>query len=99
MKIKILFLVVLTVSLLAAQAGPVDDVTSAAQKLGNEANYSWHTTVVGPAGSSLCPGPIDGKIQKDGLLYLKRFPVQDPLPESQFSNITLELLMSGNNIA
>lgn len=99
MKIKILFsAVLLTTSLLASHAGPADDVASAAQKLGDESNYSWHTTVAGPAGSVISPGPIDGKIQKEGLVYLKRHPVQDPLPDAKFSNLVFEIMMQGNKI-
>ena len=98
MKIKILFLVGLTVSLLAAQAGPVDDVTGAVQKLGNEANYSWHTTVDFPAATPSSPGPIDGKVEKGSLTYIKRSPIQNPPADSQFSNLTLEILMHGKTI-
>src|ERR1700722_16468739 len=98
MKIKILFLVVLTVSLLAAQAGPVDDVTSAAQKLGNKANNNWHTTVDFPACTPSSPGPIDGKVEKGGLTYIKKSPIQNPPADSQFSNLTLEILMRGETI-
>ena len=98
MKIKILSTALLTGSLLAAQAGPADDVTSAAQKLGNETNYSWHTTVDFPAATPSSPGPIDGKIEKDALTYIKRSPIQDPPADSQFSNLTLEILMRGKTI-
>jgi hypothetical protein len=100
MKIKILFSVTTLFigPLLAAQAGPAEDITSAAQKLGNEASYSWHTTVVLPAGTPLSPGPIDGKIEKDGLMHLTRSPIQNPPPGSQFPDVTLEILARGTNI-
>ncbi len=98
MKIKILFLIMLTGSLLAAHAGPADDVTSAAQKLGSEASYSWHTTVDFPAATPASPGPIDGKIEKGGLTYIKRLPIQNPPADSQFANLTLEILMRGPTI-
>ena len=88
----------LTGSLLAAHAGPADDVTSAAQKLGNEANYSWHTTVDFPAATPSSPGPIDGKIEKGGLTSIKRLPIKNPPADSQFANLTLEILMRGNTI-
>jgi len=99
MKTKILLsAVLLTASLLAIHADPAADVTGAAQKLANESNYSWHTTVVGPSGSVISPGPIDGKIQKDGLMYIKRHPVQNPLPDAKFSNLPLEIMMHGAHI-
>ena len=72
--------------------------TGAAQKLGNEANYSWHTTVDFPAATPASPGPIDGKIEKGGLMYLKRLPIQSPPPDSQFANLTLEILMRGKTV-
>ena len=56
--------------LLAAQAGPADDVTAAAQKLGSESSYSWHTTVVVPPDSQYHPGPTDGKTTA-GVTYVK----------------------------
>lgn len=70
---KIIFgtLIFLGGSLLAAQAGPADDVTAAIQKLAAEPDYSWHATVVVPAESRFKPGPIDGQTEKDGLTYLK----------------------------
>jgi hypothetical protein len=51
-------------SLLAADK---DDVTAAAQKLADAANYSWTTTV---EGGQRAPGPSHGKIQKDGLTWI-----------------------------
>lgn len=84
--------------LLATHGSPTDYVTAAAQKLGDEANYSWHTTIAGPAGSPSSPGPVDGKIQKSGLVYFKRSPVQNPLPDAKFSNLTLELFMRGTKV-
>jgi hypothetical protein len=101
MKTQFLTTILFTGSLFITHASPADDVATAAQKLGNGGNYSWHTTVAGPAGSPLSPGPIDGKIKRvknDLLLYLKRNPVQNPLPDAQFSNLTLEILARGTNI-
>ena len=74
-------------SLLTACAGPADDVTSAAQKLGNEASYSWHTTVVVPADSRYKPGPTTGKIIKGAVTYVK----------TSFRNNTTEVYMKGTN--
>jgi hypothetical protein len=52
------------ISLLAADK---DDVTSAAQKLGDADNYSWTSTVEGGQNNA---APSHGKIQKDGLTWI-----------------------------
>jgi hypothetical protein len=57
-------------SLLAADAGPKDEVKKAAAALGNEANYTWHATVEVPADSQFKPGPTDGKTEKSGYTTL-----------------------------
>jgi hypothetical protein len=57
-------------SLLSASADPKDDITSAAQKLSDGANYSWQATVVVPADSQFKPGPTDGKVQ-GGMIDVK----------------------------
>lgn len=56
-------------SLLAADS-PKDDVTNAAKKLGEKANYSWKTTVVVPESSQFRPGPTEGKTEKDGFTHV-----------------------------
>ena len=73
MKKSILFgaMALLAGSLFAADSSPKDDVTNAAKKLGDSANYSWHTTVVVPEDSQFKPGPTDGKTEKGGLTYVK----------------------------
>lgn len=48
-----------------------DDVTAAAKKLGEQANYSWKSTVTVPEGSRFRPGPTEGKAEKDGYIYVK----------------------------
>jgi hypothetical protein len=90
MKIKIPFsaAAVLTGSLLAAQAGPSDDVTAAAQKLGGESSYSWKTTTVVPADSQFKPGPSEGKTA-NSLTYVKL----------SFGGNTTEIYMQGTNAA
>ncbi len=89
MKTKVLFGAagLLMGSFLAAQAGPADDVKSAAQKLNDESSYSWHTTTVVPEGSRYKPSPINGKIEKDGMMYVKM----------TFGDNTTEVYMSGTN--
>ena len=71
MKRNILFggITLLAGSLLAAEATK-DEITSAAKKLGEKANYSWKTTVAVPEGSRWRPGPTEGKTEKDGVTHL-----------------------------
>ena len=87
---KILFstLTLLAGSLLIAQADPKDDLTAAAQKLGGESSYSWHTTVVVPPDSRFKPGPTDGKTDS-GLIYQKM----------SFGDNTTEMYLKGTNAA
>lgn len=73
MKKSLLFgtLALLAGPLLVIAADPKDDVTNAAKKLGDSANYTWHTTVVVPEDAQFKPGPTDGKTEKGGLTYVK----------------------------
>ena len=57
-------------SLLAADSSPKDDITSAAKKLADKANYSWKTTVVVPESAQFRPGPTEGKTEKDGFTHV-----------------------------
>jgi hypothetical protein len=52
--------------LFAAESSPKDDITNAAKKLGESANYSWKTTSAVPQDSPFRPGPIEGKTEKGG---------------------------------
>src|SRR5437867_9908206 len=61
----------MTISLIAADSNPKDDVKSAAKKLGEKANYSWKTTVVVPESAQFKPGPTEGKTEKDGFTHVK----------------------------
>lgn len=72
MKKNILFsaIVLLAGSLLAADPNPKDELTAAAKKLGDEANYSWKAIVVVPEGSRFRPGPTEGKTEKNGFTEL-----------------------------
>jgi hypothetical protein len=72
MKKTILFsaLTLLAGALLAADSSPKDDVTNAAKKLGEKANYSWKQTVVVPESAQFKPGPTEGQIEKDGFAHL-----------------------------
>ena len=57
-------------SLFAADSSPKDDIIAAAKKLGENANYSWKTTVVVPESAQFKPGPTEGKTEKDGFTYV-----------------------------
>jgi len=62
--------VLITVPLMAAESSPKEDVTAAAKKLGEKANYSWRMTVVVPEDAPFKPGPTEGMIEKDGYTSL-----------------------------
>jgi hypothetical protein len=92
MKKNILFgaMTLLAGSLLGADASPKADVTSAAQKLGDSANYSWKQTVVVPESAQFKPGPSEGKTEKGGATYVKM---------STFGDNTMEIAMQGSKAA
>jgi hypothetical protein len=73
----------------AADASPKDSVTAAATALGNEKNYSWHTTVQVPADAQFKPGPTDGKTEKDGYTSLA----------VSFNENTSQAIIHGTNVA
>jgi hypothetical protein len=50
----------------SVMADSKDDVKAAATALGNEANYTWQTTMDMGANSPFQPGPTDGKTEKNG---------------------------------
>lgn len=72
MKRTIPFLVVALAAstLLAADSSPKEEITAAAKKLGEKANYSWRTTVVVPEDAQFKPGPTEGKTEKDGITHV-----------------------------
>src|SRR2546421_8411447 len=57
-------------SLLAADSTPKDDITAAAKRLGEKANYSWKTVVVVPESAQFRPGPVEGQTEKDGFTHV-----------------------------
>ncbi len=60
--------------LLAADGDAKAEVKAAAKKLGEKPNYSWTSTPKvegGGGGGNFRLGPTDGKIEKDGITYLK----------------------------
>ena len=79
-------LVLVAGSVLAADSGPKDDVTAAAKKLADAANYSWKTTVQVPEGSRFRPGPTEGKTEKDGYTYVT----------TSFGDNTMEMALKGD---
>ena len=70
-------------------ANSKDDITAAAKKLGEQANYSWKSTVVVPDDSPFHPGPTDGKTEKDGYTYVK----------TSFGDNTMETVKKGDKTA
>src|ERR1051325_5637028 len=76
-------------SLVAANAGPKDEVTAATKKLGEQTSYSWHTTVVVPESAQFKPGPTDGKTEKDGFTHVKM----------RFGGGSTELVKKGEKVA
>jgi hypothetical protein len=56
-------------SVIAADS-PKDEITNAAKKLGEKANYSWKTTVVVPESAQFRPGPTEGKTEKEGFTHV-----------------------------
>lgn len=76
-------------SLLAADANPKDDVTSAANALGSQNNYSWKTTVEVGNNSRFRPGPTEGKTEKDGYTMITM----------SFNDNTSEVVIKGKNVA
>lgn len=51
----------------ARAAEPKEEVVAAAKKLGEQENYSWKQT---SEGGQFRPGPSDGRINKEGEIYL-----------------------------
>jgi len=84
----------LTLAMLAA--GPLwgadaslkDEVTGAATALGNQASYSWHTTVEAGSGSYR-RGPTDGKTEKGGYTTVS----------ISANDTTFEFVIQGTNAA
>jgi hypothetical protein len=77
----------LAVPLLAADASPKADVKNAAAALGDQANYSWRTTVEVGNGSPFRPGPAEGKTEKGGYTTLSM----------SFNDNTSEIVRKGTN--
>ena len=55
---------------LAADPSPKDDVLAAAKKLADKGSYTWKTTMDFGANSPFQPGPTEGKIDKEGTIWL-----------------------------
>lgn len=71
MKKQILGLALATASLSLFAADAKEEITAAAKKLGDAANYTWKTTVVVPESAQFKPGPTDGKTEKGGFTHIK----------------------------
>src|SRR5437016_4028350 len=91
MKKSMLFsaIAVMTSTLIAADSSPKEDVTNAAKKLGEQASYSWKTTVVVPESAQFKPGPSEGQTEKDGFTHLTL----------SFGDNTTQAVMKGDKAA
>jgi len=78
-----------SVSLLAADAAPKDDISAAATKLVEKGNYSWKTTVVVPESAQFKPGPTEGQTEKGGYTHLSM----------KFGDNTTEAVVKGDKAA
>jgi hypothetical protein len=83
-----LTLAIFTAGTVLADDSPKDQVLAAATALGNEANYSWHTTV-STGGGGFRRGPSDGKTEKGGYTTLSM----------TFNDNTIQLIKHGTNAA
>ncbi len=71
MKKQALFgIITLLAAPLMAQDSSQTDVTTAAQALANQPNYSWKQTVVVPPDSQFQPAPLNGQTEKDGYTFV-----------------------------
>src|SRR5262245_3245603 len=62
----------LAMSAFAANADPKSEVEAAMKKLGSQPNYSWTFTPKSEGSESIARmGPVEGKTEKDGLVWLK----------------------------
>lgn len=89
MKKQILCLALTALTASSFAADPKEEVTAAAKKLGEQASYSWHTTVVVPESAQFKPGPTEGKTEKDGFTHLK---MTNP-------NFSMEVVLKGEKRA
>jgi len=80
---------VLSGTLVAAAAGPKDEIAAAAKKLAQQPNYSWKTTFVVPEGTQFRPGPREGKSEKDGCTFVKM----------SFGDNTMQFVIKGDKAA
>jgi hypothetical protein len=89
MKKQILCFATMTLATALFAADAKEEVTAAAKKLGEKANYSWKTTVVVPESAQFKPGPTDGKTEKDGFMHVK----------TTFGDTTSETVKKGEKAA
>ncbi len=91
MKRNIMLATVLFAAGSVMAADPKDDVTSAAKSLADAGNYSWTQTTEnaggGGGGGGFGAGTMEGKAQKDGLIYTSR----------TFNDNTIETVLKGTN--
>jgi hypothetical protein len=104
MKRQILFdtLALLAGTLLAADAAPKDDVTAAAKKLADKDNYAWKRTTEDAGGGRSGSRPSEGKVEKDGYLWLSMTlstPRRSPDTSISIRDNTIEGIKKGEKVA
>src|SRR5262245_40613628 len=75
----IVWLVLVCASLGAADPGEKEFVAAAANKLGEQPNYSWKSTTQIPEGAQFRPGPMEGRTEKGGFTYVTTTLRDNPL--------------------
>jgi hypothetical protein len=89
MKKKLLCIAMVAMAATGFAADAKEEITAAAKKLGEQANYSWKATVVVPEGAQFQPGPTEGKTEKGGFTVVK----------SSFGDTTRETVVKGDKTA
>lgn len=89
MKKTILCCATLIAAFSMSAAEPKDEVLAAAKKLGEQANYSWKSTVTVPEDAPFKPGPTEGQAEKGGYTTIK----------TTFGDNTMESARKGEKLA
>ena len=104
MKGQMLFgtLALLAGTLLAADSAPKDEVTAAAKRLADSDNYAWKRTTENAGGSQSGGRPSEGKVEKDGYLWLSMTlstPRRSPDTPIAIGDSALEGIRKGEKVA
>lgn len=90
MKTRLILTAILSMVVAAAADHTAkEEISSAAKKLAEKANYSWKATVVVPESAQFKPGPTEGQTEKGGFTVLKM----------SFGERTTQAVKKGENAA